>query len=221
MSFIVTCRYDYISPHELSIIINFLKTFNNVIACLELIADGENKDHIHARVEHLLNPMAFGRRLKEMCPFLEGHKKGHHWIQKKGKHICTRETHNPPHLPKKCSLYGSFCYVLKSGNYVLNKGYTTEQIEEWINIGATIKSCKKLILYKKIISYSKLKRLATMEAITNGIKKYYNEVRLVPLPHYKEFRLLTTLDQIVYELHPILAQQNKKRLLQEARQRYL
>lgn len=221
MNFIVTCRYDYISPLELSIILNFLKTFNNVVACLELITEGEKKDHIHARVEHQLNPMAFGRRLKEMCPFLTRSKKGHHWLKKEGRNCCTRENHNPPHLPEKCASYGSYCYVLKSGNYVLNKGYTTEQIEEWCSIGAGIKSATKLILYKKIISYSKLKRLASMEDITYSLKKYYNEIRGIPLPHWKDYRLIITMDQIVFELHPHLAQQNQNRLLQEAQQRYL
>ena len=183
--------------------------------------EGEKKDHIHARISHELNPMSFGRKLKKICPFLTRSKKGHHWLLKEGKSCCVREKHNPPHMPEKCASYGSFCYVLKSGNYVLNKGYTTEEIEEWINIGSAIKSTKKLILYKKIISYSKLKRLATMEEITYALKKYYNEVRGVPLPHYKDFRLILTLDQIVFELHPDKAKINMQNLHQEAMQRYL
>lgn len=221
MSFIVTCRYDYSSPLELAKIIEFLKTFNKVIGCLETVADGEKKDHLHARIEHELNPMAFGRRLKQICPFLKRSKKGHHWLQKKGIHCCEREKHNPPHLPEKCSKYGSFCYTLKSGNYVLNKGYDITDIEEWINIGASIKSTKKLILYKKIISYAKLKRMASLKDITYGIKQYYNEVRGIPLPHYQDFRLVLTLDQIVYTLHPNLAIKNQQNFQELAQQRYI
>jgi len=221
MNFVVSCRYDYSSPLELAEILKFLKTFDNVIACLEFVADGEKKDHIHARVAHDLNPMAFGRLLNKMCPFLTRSKKGHHWLLKEGKNTCFREKHNPPHLPEKCIDYGSFCYVLKSGHYVLNKGYSTEQIEEWVNIGSTIKKATKLVLYKKVISYSKLKRNASMEDISYALKKYYNEIRGVPLPHYKDFRLIMTFDQIVFTLRPELAAQNVNNLQQEAQQRYL
>ncbi len=221
MSFIVTCRYDYNSPLELAKILEFLRKFDDVIGCLELMSEGEKKDHLHARISHSLNPMSFGRLLKKICPFLTRSKKGHHWLLKEGKNCCDREKHNPPHLPEKCASYGSFCYVLKSGNYVLNKGHTTEKIEEWINIGSTIKSATKLILYQKIISYSKLKRLASMEEITYALKKYYNEVRGVPLPHWTNRILILTMDQIVFELKPKLAAQNLKKLQEEAQQRYL
>ncbi len=221
MKFIVSCRYDYTNPLELAKIIEFLKTFDTVIAGLELILDGETKDHIHARVEHNLNPMAWSRLLNKICPFLKGTKKGHHWLHKEGVDCCSREKHNPPHLPKKCRMYGSFCYVLKNGNCVLNKGYTTEVIEEWINVGSTIKKATKLLLYKKIIQYSKLKRLATMQDIIQALEDYYEEVRLVPMPQWKNNYLLNLMDQIVFTLHPKLRNANKIRLLQEARQRYL
>ncbi len=220
MSFIVTCRYDYSSPLELAKIFDFLKTFEKVIGCLETVADGEKKDHIHARIEHDLNPMSFGRRLNKICPFLKRSKKGHHWLLKEGKNTCFREKHNPPHLPDSCAAYGSFCYTLKSGNYVLNKGYTTTEIEEWVNIGSSIKSTKKLVLYKKIISSAQLKRDASFKDITYGIKKYYNEVRGVPLPHYQDFRLILTLDQIVFTIKPELAAKNMQNFQALAANRY-
>ncbi len=69
MSFIVTCRYDYNSPLELAKILEFLRTFDDVVASLEVMAEGEKKDHVHVRISHNLNIMAFGRLKKKNMSF--------------------------------------------------------------------------------------------------------------------------------------------------------
>lgn len=211
MSFIVSARYDYACPQELCQIVSFLKQFPKVL-CFKEKGTKSGKPHIHARIEidNLKNEMSWSRKLKKELPFLHGAKKGHHWIVKTNCYSCN--THKDPtgELEKYCLNVSSFTYIAKEGNLVYQKGYTQSQIEEWINIGSSIKLITKEKLHKKIIFYSKLKHGCNMLDISRGIKKYYNEIRSVPQAHEFDRTMNIIGDQIVYTIYPHLETQNCK-----------
>ncbi len=221
MSFIVSSRYDYTTPQELCDIVSFLKQFSKVL-CFKEKGSKSGKPHVHCRIEHSFNEMSWSRLLKKELPFLFGKKKGHHWIMKSNCYTCVSKKHKDPEGQDKkyCLHTSSFTYIAKEGNLVYQKGYIESQIEEWINIGSSIKEITKEKLHKKIIFYSKLKRHTTMLEVSKGIQKYYNEVRGVPMPHEDDRMLNTVSDQIVYTLYPSLEESNVKRFAQKIAQRH-
>ncbi len=212
MSFIVSARYDYTSPQELCSIVSFLKQFPLVL-CFKEKGTKSGKPHIHARIEipTLKNEMSWSRLLKKELPFLYGKKKGHHWIVKTNCYSCTSHKDPTGEQDKYCLNVSSYTYIAKEGNLVYQKGYTQSQIEEWINIGSSIKQITKEKLHKKIIFYSKLKHGDKMLDISRGIKKYYNEIRGVPMPHESDRTLNVIADQIIYTLYPHKGIENMKK----------
>lgn len=221
MQFIVSARYDYKTPHELCHIILFLKQFPLVV-CYREKGTKSGKPHVHARIEHNINPMAWSRLLKKELPFLFGNAKGHHWLVKQSCYTCISKTHKDPEgLDKKYCLHtSSFTYIAKEGQLVYQKGYTTEQIEEWINIGSSIKQVSQQKLHLKVISYSKLKHGDKFIQISRGILKYYNEIRDIPMPHETEHRLQILADQIFYTLYPSKQILNCKRFANRMSERH-
>ncbi len=219
--YIVSSRYDYTTPQELCDIVSFLKQFSKVL-CFKEKGTKSGKPHVHCRIEHTLNEMSWSRKLKKELPFLFGKKKGHHWIMKSSCYTCVSTKHKDPEGQdnKYCLHTSSFLYIAKEGNLVYQKGYTQSQIEEWINIGSSIKEITKEKLHKKIIFYSKLKRHSSMLDISRGIKKYYNEIRGIPMPHESDRMLNIISDQIVYTLYPSLELSNMKRFSQKMSQRH-
>ena len=188
------------SINTITDVIDNIKKINSYMIFSEM--SKKQVKHLHIYLTTTLSMRRVQQILKSKLPNIKG--------PNKSTHVCYENG-----ILKDENLWKSKTYIAKDGLLVKQKGFTSDQIEEFYRIGSTLQKLAKdkTAVFKQIISIYELNKGTPLSTIIRSVYNYYDTYRARKYPNY---HILTTLiEQIKFNLNESYFQNWKERQIQD------